>query len=460
MNCESTIEATRAVDLGLYPIPITYKKYPYYSSKTSQLCSATIIVMFLIYIIAAEIIPWRDERNFSLTSSERRLNGVDISDIHADLIAFLNFTVQTYEPMKLYAKSIPSAIIENGVRCNIQAKGDYGFFLDDCIGNCTGHSTTYFDGFSLRDSEAQFEEDFVQNVYVHVSPCKIVESSFSFVHRTFTHFSIYFEVLGDPLTAAVFGRIEHSNADISTELIEGFVMNRKSDHFDMAGVGSFVLDMTFQKVRIRHHSNWYSDTIVKEEIVYTQPNPGAGTIMSLGTVILNIDIVIRLSQDEIIVEVRPETFSQMVARIGGLSTLLVSIGLLLRFYNATKFFNQQEVLDFERLSQAIKFFESAEKEKEENLGILSKECRIVEPCDKPEVEMGELKRKLCMHINEDEPMDLLDLLLIKQTAQTNMVFNFKYNTSGQTERENYWEEVLAFANTGLEMMGQDIQPQN
>lgn len=249
------------------------------------------------------------------------------------------------------------------------------------------------------------------------------------------------------------GEVGYFNADVSSDVIEGFIKNRKVDYFDLVGPGTFILDMTFQKVRIRHYSIWFSDIIVDEEIVYRKPDLAIGGIMNVGEFSMNIDIIFRLGDDEIIVEVRPETFSQLAARVGGLSTLLALIGLLLRFYNM-KDFNQNvkqwEGLEYIRLSQAVKFAEFGEKDKKENSDVVSEDSYIVKSSDK--VEMGELKRRLYMHINEDEPMEKLDLLLTKQTARMNLLFNLKYNMSDQTAG---WEEVLAFADIALEKMSHE-----
>ena len=92
-------------------------------------------------------------------------------------------------------------------------------------------------------------------------------------------------------------------ADVSSDVIEGFIKNRKVDYFDLVGPGTFILDMTFQKVRIRHYSIWFSDIIVDEEIVYRKPDPAIGRIMNVGEFSMNIDIIFRLGDDEIIVEV-------------------------------------------------------------------------------------------------------------------------------------------------------------
>jgi len=411
MDCVSAINATRAVDLGLYPIPITYQNHSSYSSKTSQFCSFITILMFLIYIIAAEIIPWSEERNFSQTSSEQSLNAVDISYFHADLISFLNFTVQSVKSAyNGYDAYSPNAIIETGLRCHIEARNDHDFFLDGCIGNCTGPSTTFFDGFTLCDSEREFIESFEQTAYVLLSPCKMIDSNQLYIIRTFAYFSIYYRANFGAGYSELIGKIEHSNADISTQYIEGFVKSRKSDYFHLVGPGSFVLDLTFQKIRIRRHSIWFSNVIVDEEIVYTKPNPATGRNMNyVAGEMMNIEIILRLHEDEIIVEVHPETFSQLAARIGGLGTLLVTIGLLLRLYNANEFHQNAKGLDYGRISQAVEIVESAEKD-EGNLHIVPKELSIIGTCDKAEI--GQLQQKLSMHIKDDKPMDLLDLLII------------------------------------------------
>jgi len=349
LTCFGSMTWWHFFGLGAVPVNFTSDKRSTFQTKGTAIVSIIVILLFIFYTTNYEIIPWIKTENFSIETRTVQVERENYSQLHDSFVENLNITLYHF-PSYGNANDRLGAMIQWGVRCDI-VNGT--FSMKDCVANCTPNADIIY---GSHRNEDRIQRNFIRLVsdgFTLSGPCILgsVGDESMVVSMNILIFNDY---------------LAHIAFDISilTDSIDGFMKFRLERGSWILGPGisskhAYVMQRTsLPHVNVYYHDAWWNNIQEIKTVWTNDMKPLITELAFENSEVRKFTLNFSIAPTMIEYHVRPENLFRVLARIGGLVTILGGIAFAMRYYNGIKFHRAYgESVELERFLRTVHFVE-------------------------------------------------------------------------------------------------------